>query len=283
MSQQINLFEGGLVKARDWFTLPLLAVVYVLAAAVMLYWYTGLQSENAALMVQREQANHQYIAMQKKVEEFSARITPVDNSKLEAELNALKAKLEMQVQILAMFQQSVSDASFHLIDYMRAFTAQQQAGVWLTGFKLEPGSAHLSLSGQALQTEDIPAYLDVLSKQQVFAGTQFSGIQFKQVELHKRQSQAGGASAVPATADPAESAAVAKEAKPGQTNAAPAAVAPASTPASATVAAESVAVLKVYHFEVKGQDLQNPAKPLNGLSWDEFVRQTTAVPAGSQP
>ncbi|MFQ6332499.1 PilN domain-containing protein [Methylophilus sp. 3sh_L] len=286
MSQQINLYEGGGVKAKEWFSLPMVAAVYVLAAVVMYYFYTGLAAENEQLQVQRNQAVAQYENLQKKVEEFSQKAKPIDNSKLEAELKTLKAQLEMQTQILAIFQQSISEQSAQLVDYMRAFTGQQQPGVWLTGFKVEPAVEHLTLAGQALQSEDIPAYLDLLSHQAVFAGTEFSGIQFKQLELHPPQSRSGGnAAAPPAVPMPAPAAEVATASPAGKDGGA-APVTPASTApnqqsatAASTQATPALAGLKVYAFEVKGRDTQIMNKRVNGMSWDEFVRQT--VP--SQP
>jgi len=281
MSQQINLFEGGLVKSRDWFSLPMVAGVYVLAAAVMVYLFTGLQAENAQLQVQRNQAVAQYETMQKKVNEFAQRATPIDNSQLESRLKNLHARFDMQSQILAIFQQSLSVSAYHLIDYMRAFTAQQQPGLWLTGFRIEPGSQHLSLSGQALRSEDIPLYLDMLSAQRVFEGTQFSGIQFKQVELHQNQAAAAAVPVSPPVPVPASEPVV--SGKGGAENgSSPAPAAVAAAPA-ATVPSTAAASLKVYAFEVKGQDIQNKAKLLNTVSWDEFVRQTTQSSPVVQP
>ena len=282
MSQQINLFEGGLVKSRDWFSLPMVAGVYVLAAAVMFYLFTGLEAENAQLQVQRSQALAQYETMQKKVDEFAKRATPIDNSQLESTLKNLNARFDMQSQILAIFQQSLSVSAYHLIDYMRAFTAQQQPGLWLTGFRIEPGTQHLSLTGQALRSEDIPLYLDVLSAQRVFEGTQFSGIQFKQVELHQNQAVATAAVPVapPAPAPASEPAVSGKGGAENGSSPAPAAVAAAP---AASVASPTATSLKVYAFEVKGQDVQNKAKLLNTVSWDEFVRQTTQSSPVVQP
>jgi len=284
MSQQINLFDGGLVKSKDWFTLPLVAVVYVLVAGIMFYLFTGLQAENAQLQVQRNQAFAQYETMQKKVAEFSQRVAPVDNTKLEAELKNLKARFEMQSQILAIFQQSISDSANHLVDYMRALTAQQQPGLWLTGFRFEPAAQHVSLSGQSLQSEDIPAYLDLLSAQRVFEGTQFSGLQFKQVELKKNQP----ATAVPAPPATASATTVAPEAAPTGKDVAPAtgssnrsAIAMPATP-SATLPTQELS-LNVYMFEVKGQDLQSAANRETGVSWDEFVHQTTQSQLAPRP
>lgn len=281
MSQQINLFEGGLVKSRDWFSLPMVAGVYVLAAAVMFYLFTGLEAENAALQTQRNQAVVQYETMQKKVDEFAKRATPIDNSQLESTLKNLNARFDMQSQILAIFQQSLSVSAYHLIDYMRAFTAQQQPGLWLTGFRIEPGSQHLSLTGQALRSEDIPLYLDVLSAQHVFEGTQFSGIQFKQVELHQNQAAVATVPVAPPAPAPASEPAISgKGGAENGSSPAPAAVAAAPT---ASVASTAAASLKVYTFEVKGQDVQSKAKLLNTVSWDEFVRQTTQSSPVGQP
>lgn len=283
MSQQVNLFEPGLVKSKDWFTLSFVAGVYALAVVAMVYFYSGLTAENAQLQAQRTQALAQSAAIQKKVDEFSQRLVPVDNSKLEAELKKLKARFDMQSQILAIFQQSISENAWHLIDYMRALAGQQQPGLWLTGFKIEPAVQHVSLSGQALQTEDIPLYLDLLSAQKVFEGTQFSGLQFKQVELHKPQ--APPVADVAASAPPATVAAAApaagKEAAEITPPATPAPVsAPASAPTSTSTAADD---LKVYAFDVKGREASDKNKLLNTVSWDDFVRQTVQQPKAKSP
>jgi hypothetical protein len=276
MSQQVNLFESGLVKSKDWFTLTLVGAVYVLAALAMVYFYTGIEAENAQLLAQRDQATAQYAGMQKKVDEFAKKVTPVDNSKLEAELKKLNSRFEMQSQMLAIFQQSISEQAYHLIDYMRALTGQQQPGLWLTGFKIEPAAQHVSLSGQALQTEDIPLYLDLLSAQRVFEGTQFSGLQFKQVELQKT---APPSAAVVATAPPVAATVPAPQAgaKGAAVAAAPATpVAPAAAP---TPVVEVPVKLQVYAFEVTGQDLRDRTKPLSTQSWDDFVSQAGPRPA----
>lgn len=247
----------------------------------MFYLGTGLEAESAQLQVQRSQAMAQYENIQKKVDELSQRVVPVDNSKLETELKNLKARFDMQSQILAIFQQSISDAASHLVDYMRALTARQQPGLWLTGFKIEPAAQHVTLNGQALQSGDIPLYLDLLSSQSIFEGTQFSGIQFKQVELHKTQP------ATPANAVPPVASSVSEQPTSGKGASEPssASAAPAVTTAAAVAPAAPAqeVTLKVYDFEVKGQDLQNRAKRDNALSWDEFVRQTTQSQPVQQP
>lgn len=285
MSQQINLFEGGLVRSKDWFTLPLVGGIYAFTAGVMFYLGTGLEAESAQLQVQRSQAMAQYENIQKKVDELSQRVVPVDNSKLETELKNLKARFDMQSQILAIFQQSISDAASHLVDYMRALTARQQPGLWLTGFKIEPAAQHVTLNGQALQSGDIPLYLDLLSGQPIFEGTQFSGIQFKQVELHK--TQPATPVQAPANAVPPVASSVSEQPPSGKGTSEPSSASAASavTPAAAVAPAAPAqeVTLKVYDFEVKGQDLQNRAKRDNAVSWDEFVRQTTQSQPAQQP
>ncbi|MEZ0289232.1 MAG: PilN domain-containing protein [Methylophilus sp.] len=273
MSQQVNLFEIGLVKSKDWFTLTLVGAVYALAALVMVYLYTGIEAENAQLLAQRNQTAAQYEDMQKKVDEFAKKATPVDNSKLEAELKKLNARFEMQSQMLAIFQQAISENAYHLIDYMRALTAQQQPGLWLTGFKIEPAAQHVSLSGQALQTEDIPLYLDLLSAQRVFEGTQFSGLQFKQIELQKR---------VPAPAAVVDTTPSVVAPTPQATGKrAPVVATPVTpvTPAASSMPVVEVPVkLQLYAFDVKGQDLRDKTKPVSPMSWDDFVSQTGQPP-----
>ncbi len=285
MSQQINLFESGLVKSKDWFTLSFVVTIYILAAIVMVYFYTGIESENAQLLAQRNQTVTQYESMQKKVEEFAKKAVPVDNSQLEAELKNLNSRFEMQSQMLAIFQQSISENAYHLIDYMRGLASQQLSGVWLTGFKIEPAAQHVSLSGQALQTEEIPLYLDLLSAQKVFEGTQFSGLQFKQVELQKQLAPQAAAVATPATTPAAAPAPAAdtsgKSATATSSTTNNSVTPPASTAPANTTVPEEAGKLKIYAFDVKGQDLRDKSKPATALSWDDFVSQT-GTPAKPQ-
>lgn len=289
MSQQVNLFESGLVKSKDWFTLSFVAAIYILAAIVMVYFYTGIESENAQLLAQRTQTVTQYESMQKKVEEFAKKTVPVDNSQLEAELKNLNSRFEMQSQMLAIFQQSISENAYHLIDYMRGLASQQLSGVWLTGFKIEPAAQHVSLSGQALQTEEIPLYLDLLSAQKVFEGTQFSGLQFKQVELQKQLAPQATAVATPATAPAAAPATTpdtsGKSASATSSTTNNPVTPPASTALANATVPEEASKLKIYAFDVKGQDLRDKSKPVTALSWDDFVSQTgiQTKPQAKQP
>lgn len=274
MSQQINLFENGLVKSKDWFTLSFVAAIYAVAAIIMVYFYTAIESENAQLLAQRNQTAGQFETMQKKVEEFARKAVPVDNSKLEAELKNLNIRFEMQSQMLAIFQQSISENAYHLIDYMRGLASQQQSAVWLTGFKIEPAAQHVSLSGQALQTEDIPLYLDSLSAQKVFEGTQFSGLQFKQVELQKQVTTTPAAITPAVTTAPAP-VAIAAPAGKGTSASGTAATSPSSPAAVTTPTAVTENIkLTVYAFEVKGQELKDKTKPVSAMSWDDFVNQS---------
>jgi hypothetical protein len=275
VSQQVNLFESGLVKSKDWFTLSFVAAIYALAAIVMVYFYTGIESENAQLLAQRSQNVTKYESMQKKVEEFARKAVPVDNSKLEAELKSLNNRFEVQSQMLAIFQQSISESAYHLIDYMRGLASQQQSGVWLTGFRIEPAALNVSLSGQALQTEDIPLYLDLLSAQKVFEGTQFSGLQFKQVELQKQVTTTTTASTSAVSPAPAP---VAVPAPAGKGTSATTSTTVTSSPSPAAVTAPTTVTenikLTVYAFEVKGQELKDKTKPVSAMSWDDFVNQS---------
>jgi len=206
-------------------------------------------------------------------------------------LQSLQARLEMQTQVLQMFNASLSDAAPQLIDYMQALAARPYPGVWITGFHITPAVQSLSLSGNALQTQDIPAYLGQLSAQHIFAGTQFSGLQFKQLELVKPTPAAGtsmatasaaantnttASSPLPTASATDDKASPAASAGGGVTQAdIPPAAAERST-AAATLAPR----MTVYAFEVKGLDMQAAAKQASGMSWDAFVEQTIqAAPA----
>lgn len=65
---------------------------------------------------------------------------------------------------------------------LRTLSQQKINNVWLTSFSLLDGGQTITLHGEALQSSQIPLYIDSLGKSPHFHGKQFSVFQLQQPE-----------------------------------------------------------------------------------------------------
>jgi hypothetical protein len=59
---------------------------------------------------------------------------------------------------------------------MRGFANQTTDGLWLTGFSIDPEHDAMSVFGRSLDTDLLPKYIEMMSKEKVFAGQLFGGL-----------------------------------------------------------------------------------------------------------
>lgn len=180
MSQQINLLNAALIRPRDWLSLKHVLVIYAVAVMAMLWYHNSLQTEASALYQQRNAAVARYEAAQKELVDVSNEKSQSMNLRSqEQQLQQLTQRKQMQANLLSTFKHVQSDSGHHVLDYMQGFARQPLSGVWVTAFKVNAFEQNLSLTGRALQPDQVPVYLEKLGQQAVFHGQLFSGLSMK--------------------------------------------------------------------------------------------------------
>lgn len=190
MSQQINLFNPALIRPRDWLTLKNVVLIYLVSLAVMYGLYNQSQSELAELTTERESAQAALDATMVELSVEKNRTSQsVNNQEDEKVLKALIETRDMQSRMLTTLKLIQNESGQHILDYMQGFAENVMKGVWLTGFKLNHFEQQLSIMGQSLTPELVPAYVEKLGQHVAFHGRLFSGLVLKEMQLSATESK----------------------------------------------------------------------------------------------
>lgn len=184
MSQQINLANPLLLKRRYVFGLREMAIGVgcVLAGAlawagVLHYQASGLEDE--AIRQEALQAD-----AQRALDTLTAAAQRGVNPQLTAQIQTTQRNVAQREALLNSVSSMMESTSTGFAQPMRALALSDSEGVWLNAFTLKPG--YLELKGSTLDAALLTQYIDRLSRQAPFSGTQFSGMQAAPA------SQAGG-------------------------------------------------------------------------------------------
>lgn len=219
MSQQINLFNPALIRPRDWLTLKNVVLIYLVSLAVMYGFYSQSQSELAELTTEIESAQAALdAAMVELSVEKSRTSQAANNQEDEKALKALIETRDMQSRMLTTLKLIQNDSNQHIVDYMQGFAENAIKGVWLTGFKLNHFEQQLSIMGQSLTPELVPAYVEKLGQHAVFHGRLFSGLVLKEMQLSPAESKPVVATSSAASAVQPESEKLAANVSDGQSS-----------------------------------------------------------------
>ncbi len=179
MSQQINLFNPLFLKQKKYFSaLMMLQSTVVLMVGLAVFQGYAMQQE--ALLERQVAATVRETASQiERLGRVSAEFSPGDAQKqAEAELSETSAAVAARESLLRQMQSGTRSTGYS--EYLRAFARQVVNGVWLTGVDIEEGARNLTLKGNALQAELIPAFISRLGAEAVLRGASFESLSISQ-------------------------------------------------------------------------------------------------------
>lgn len=187
ISQQINLYLPIFRGARQ--PLSALTLLYALAgvaAVLMLYygyarWGVGpMRQELVGAQQQQSEALKQLEALGQQVQANQK------DAALEQEVARLSAERDVK-------QRTFDSISGGGVGNTSGFSAQIEGlarrhveGLWFTNISISEGGAGFALNGGALASEQVPALLQELSKEEVF-----KGMEFKTFLLERSEQQPG--------------------------------------------------------------------------------------------
>lgn len=183
MSQQINLINPALIKQKDFLTVVNMGVIYGVMSVLMLGWYAySAWQVNALTQVQLSLAAEIPKIEAELAQLLVSRAPRSPDPALLQQLALLESKQQVQAQMLNAIQQRKPQADRGLANYMRGFARQTMDGLWLTGFAIDEANKTMTVRGRSLEAEYLPAYVQKLAKEPVFAGKHFGGLRIKQTE-----------------------------------------------------------------------------------------------------
>lgn len=197
MTQTINLYDPELRRAQQPVSALQSGAALGLVVAGMLavagwtgFQVRGLARDAAALEVQLVAQREQVAALGKTISERKP------DSVLAGELAAAEAKLATRREAIALLESGALGNTRGFADYLRGFSRQTVAGLWLTGFDIEGGGAEMAIHGRALEAGLLPRYVQRLNDEEVFRGRNFAALKMDAVEDKPTAAEAPAGKAV---------------------------------------------------------------------------------------
>jgi hypothetical protein len=180
MSRQINLYDPGLRKQRDWLSsrnvllASLLAVLVISLGATAARWHVAVRAEQA------RSTNVQLLAARQAFAEFTRVLSAQkEDPQLVAALRVKQAELQAARQALDALRGMSADASSvrpGAAETLHALSRQHLDGLWLTGLTIGAGGGDLEIRGRMTRQALLPEYLRRLEREPVFQGRRFAAL-----------------------------------------------------------------------------------------------------------
>ena len=176
MSQQINLFNPIFLKQKKYFSavtmvqaLGLLVIGMLLLNVFAVRQTNSLERLLAATGSSASQQREQLIGLTRQYSDRGV------SKQLEQDIARVEGRLRTRAQLLSEIQTGVGGNVDGFSRYLEALARRTMDGVWLTGIEAGKGN-ELVIKGRALNAELVPAYLQTLSRERVFAGRALSAL-----------------------------------------------------------------------------------------------------------
>lgn len=183
MSQQINLYDPTLLKQRDLLALGNVALAGVLLLAAVLALGMLARHEVPALTAQTAANDAQLQAARAQITLLGQQLAGrKPDPRLEQELGAARLLLGARGEVLTTLQQRLGPHAGSYAEYLRGFSRQSVAGLWLTAFDFD-GSGGMEIHGRTVDPALLPEYIRRLGREQAFQGRTFAALKLDEGKL----------------------------------------------------------------------------------------------------
>ncbi|XLZ71715.1 hypothetical protein ABT364_07025 [Massilia sp. SR12] len=178
MSQQINLFNPIFLKQRKIFTAAHMVQTLgaVLAGALLIVAFGAMKTQQLGT-----HAAAGKVALERRearLAEISVKFPPRQKSKaLEDELGRKRSELNALRDVQGVLERGDLGNTAGYSEYLRAFARRDVHGVWLTGLTIVGAGRDIALEGRALQPEQVPSYINGLTREAVLQGKTFASLE----------------------------------------------------------------------------------------------------------
>ena len=183
MRQEVNLYQPIFRKQRKVFSAVAIFQVagLVLAGLVTIYlwgqWQGRMLEEEVVRMEERRDNSQQ--RLQQIQREMPAR-TP--SPALEREQERLETRLQQRRRVAEFLAEGEMGVATGFSGHFAGLARQRQDGMWLNSLRLYGGGRQMDLTGVALAERLVPQYVQKLSEEEVFAGTEFRRVELRRSE-----------------------------------------------------------------------------------------------------
>lgn len=176
MSAQINLYHPRFLKVRDWLNLRNLALAVALVAAVLGSWALVARNEASQRQAEAATVSAELDTVKAAIEEANRKSSQPANPQLLAEVEHARSALAHREEITRLLESGAVGNSSGFSGFLRGFSRQVPAGLWLTGFTLGAGGSDMEIRGSTFDEKIVPDYIRRLGGEKAFQGRSFSAL-----------------------------------------------------------------------------------------------------------
>ncbi|MGE4578408.1 MAG: PilN domain-containing protein [Desulfuromonadales bacterium] len=177
MNQEINLYQPSVLEKKESLSAALMLTLAALGLVLLVFYY-------AYSAWQVRELDQQARALEARQSALIAQITSLQEGSsrqksplLQHEVERLTSELAAKEPLLHLFDQPKGKAAPAFSTYLEGLSRRTPTGLWLTRIVVAPKPGHSLLEGSCLKAETVPAFLQELQKESVFAGLAFSSFQ----------------------------------------------------------------------------------------------------------
>jgi len=185
--QQVNLYQDELKTQKLNYSSLMLAqlslVLIVVLSAVTGFSYFQLQQHQTSLVEKQQKQKIAMAELQKIQAELSLRIK---DANLEKRLIERTKELANKQKVLNILSRDEFGNTNGFIEHVSGLARQRIDGLWLTQIRISGGGTDVALQGTTSRPDLLPKYLQRLSSEKIFTGTEFLSLFMARQEKKKK-------------------------------------------------------------------------------------------------
>lgn len=182
LRQQINLLDQGFRPQAVPLSAQRMLLVWALLIVVLGGYYTYARLQLPGLQREAARAQDRLAADHHRLNGLSAKSGQNDAlARLDAEIQRLDGQRAAKATVIAALTQRRLGNTTGFSSYLEGLARHIQDGLWLSSIAIGNGGGDVSLAGTTVDPKLVPAYLQRLSQEAAFAGTDFDSF-----EMHRQ-------------------------------------------------------------------------------------------------
>jgi len=185
--QQVNLYQNELKKVKHNYSALMLSQISVILLLVFSaaagFRYFQLQQYQLTLVEKQQKQKTAMAELQKIQAELALR--KVDSTLAKRILDKTK-ELSNKQKVVGILSRDEFGNTNGFIEHVSGLARQRVEGLWLTQIRIAGGGTNVSLQGTTSKSELLPKYLQRLSAEKAFAGTEFQSLIMARQEKKKQ-------------------------------------------------------------------------------------------------
>ncbi len=185
--QQVNLYQDELKKVKLNYSalmlMQLSIILLIVFSAAAGFRYFQLQQHQASLVEKQQRQKIAMAELQKIQAELSLR---KKDAALTKRIMDKTKELSNKQKVVGILSRDEFGNTKGFIEHVSGLARQRLDGLWLTQIRIAGGGTNISLQGTTSKAELLPKYLQRLSAEKAFAGTEFQSLVMNRQEKKKQ-------------------------------------------------------------------------------------------------